>query len=69
MKKRKKYTRNKSILFIPNSKNKSNKVIYSGRKGKDCVFFNPDLFSCKCRFSMNYKQLCHSHKCKEYKHK
>lgn len=69
MKKRKKYTRNKSVLFIPKSRDKSIKVVYSGRKGKDCIFFNKENLSCNCSFSMNYKRLCISHKCKEYKHK
>ena len=28
------------ILYIKNSKNKSNKHVKRGRKGKDCIYFN-----------------------------
>lgn len=66
---KRKFTRNKSVFHIPNSRDKSNKVVYPGKKGKDCIFFNAEKLSCNCPYSMHDKSLCISDKCTEYKHK
>lgn len=58
-----------SILFVKNSKSKSNKHAKQGRKGKNCIHFNNTKLKCDYIYSGYYHKFCQSDNCSGYKSK
>ena len=68
--KRKRYKmRNIGLLYIKNSKDKSNKHVKRGRKGKDCIYFNNEKLTCNNKWHHRYNTFCISNDCSSFKHK
>lgn len=59
--------KNKSILHVKRSKSKSYKHKKRGRKGINCIWFNPDKATCNCNISGRYNKFCKSDNCNNYK--
>ena len=68
--KRKRYKkRNIGLLYVKNSKDKYNKHVKRGRKGKDCVYFNNEKLTCSSKWHHRYNTFCISDDCSSFKHK
>lgn len=68
--KKKKYKKHSiGILYIKNSKNKSNKHVKRGRKGKDCIYFNENKLTCSNKNHYRYNNFCVSDDCLSFKQK
>ena len=68
-KKKKNKKLNTGIIFLKNSKDKSNKHVKRVRKGKDCVYFNSEKLTCNNKWHHRYNTFCVSNDCLSFKHK